>query len=76
MELLIHLNREQNITVITSLHQVQMVKRYFNRAIALQGGEVKFDGRTIDLDDAQLNQVYGSATEELVLSGHGEFSIH
>lgn len=76
MELLIHLNREQNITVITSLHQVQMVKRYFNRAIALQGGEVKFDGRTIDLDDAQLNQVYGSATEELVLSGHGEFLIH
>lgn len=72
MELLVRLNRDHGITVITSLHQVQMVQRYFERAIALQGGEVRFDGKTIDLNDNQLNQIYGAAAEELVLSGHGE----
>ncbi|MBD3884630.1 phosphonate ABC transporter ATP-binding protein [Phormidium tenue FACHB-886] len=72
MELLTHLSREHGITVITSLHQVQVVRRYFDRAIALKDGEVKFDGRTNDLDNSRLDQIYGTAAEELVLSGHAE----
>jgi len=76
MDLLVYLNREYGITVITSLHQVQMVQRYFERAIALRGGEVQFDGRTVDLTDYQLNHIYGAAAEELVLSGHGEVFTH
>lgn len=76
MELLTGLSQERGITVITSLHQVQIVRRYFNRAIALKDGEVKFDGRTIDLDNAKLDQIYGAAAEELVLRGHGEVFVH
>lgn len=76
MELLVYLNREYGITVITSLHQVQMVQRYFERAIALQGGDVRFDGNTADLTDHKLGQIYGSAAEELVRSGHGEVFVH
>jgi phosphonate transport system ATP-binding protein len=76
MELLIYLNREYGITVITSLHQVQMVQRYFERAIALRGGEIQFDGQTADLTESQLSQIYGSAAEELVMSGHGEIFTH
>lgn len=72
MELLVTLNREQGITVITSLHQVQMVRRYCDRAIALRDGVVRFDGKTIELDNACLANIYGSAAEELVLSGHSE----
>lgn len=76
MELLTRLSQEQGITVITSLHQVQVVRRYFERAIALKAGEVRFDGRTADLDDSRLNHIYGTAAEELVLSGHSEVFIH
>ncbi|MGP1384238.1 MAG: phosphonate ABC transporter ATP-binding protein [Thainema sp.] len=72
MELLTHLNQEQGITIITSLHQVQMVRRYFERAIALRDGTVRFDGHIDDLDNQQLNHIYGAAAEELVLSGHAE----
>ncbi|MEM1254751.1 MAG: phosphonate ABC transporter ATP-binding protein [Cyanobacteria bacterium P01_H01_bin.21] len=72
MELLTALNEEQGITVVTSLHQVQVVQRYFKRSIALRQGEVCFDGYTVDLDAARLNSIYGSATEELVMSGHSE----
>lgn len=72
MELLTELNEENGITVVTSLHQVQMVRRYFKRVVALRDGEVKFDGTVVDLNDAALNRIYGAAAEELVLSGHGE----
>jgi phosphonate transport system ATP-binding protein len=72
MELLTHLNKEEGITIITSLHQVQMVRRYFDRAVALRDGIVRFDGPTVQMDDHQLNEIYGAAAEELVLSGHAE----
>ena len=72
MELLTILNKEQGITVVTSLHQVQVVQRYFERSIALRQGQVCFDGYTVDLDADRLNSIYGSAAEELIMSGHSE----
>ncbi len=72
MELLCELNRENGITILTSLHQVQMVRRYFERSVALRNGAVVFDGRTVYLDDENLNELYGAAASELVLKGHGE----
>lgn len=72
MELLTSLNQEQGITVITSLHQVQVVQRYFERSVALRHGEVCFDGYTAELDEARLSSIYGSAAEELVMRGHSE----
>ncbi|MGF1514399.1 MAG: phosphonate ABC transporter ATP-binding protein [Elainellaceae cyanobacterium] len=74
MELLTQLNRE-GITVVTSLHQVQMVRRYFDQAIALRDGTVQFVGHTDELDDRRLNAIYGAAAEELVLKGHADFSM-
>ncbi|MFE4108609.1 phosphonate ABC transporter ATP-binding protein [Almyronema epifaneia] len=72
MELLTRLNQEQGITIITSLHQVQIVRHYFERTIALRDGSVRFDGHISDLNDQRLNEIYGAAAEELVLSGHAE----
>lgn len=72
MDLLTRLNREQGITVICSLHQVQMVRRYFDRAVALRDGAVQFDGKTAELDAERLNRIYGAAADELVVRGHSE----
>ncbi len=72
MELLCQLNQE-GITVVASLHQVQMVRQYFPRAIALRDGRVMFDGAVEQLNDNRLTSIYGSAVEELVLRGHGDF---
>ncbi|MGF1479131.1 MAG: phosphonate ABC transporter ATP-binding protein [Cyanophyceae cyanobacterium] len=74
MELLQELNQD-GLTIVTSLHQVQMVYRYFPRAIALKAGEVKFDGDTDALDEERLNRIYGAAAEELVVRGHGEVPV-
>ena len=72
MQLLTDLNRDQGLTVITSLHQVQMVRFYCERAIALKDGVVEFDGATAALNDDRLSQIYGAAAEELVRRGHAE----
>lgn len=72
MQLLTDLNHHQGITVITSLHQVQVMRRFFPRVVALQQGEVRFDGITPELNDTRLNEIYGAAAAELVLSGHAE----
>ena len=74
MELLTQLNTE-GITVVTSLHQVQMVRQYFPRAIALRKGKVMFNGAVADLDDNRLTTIYGSAVEELLLRGHENFGV-
>ncbi len=76
MELLTVLNQEHGITIITSLHQIQIVRHYFKRTIALKDGAVRFDGDIVALDDQKLNEIYGSATEELVLQGHAEALIN
>ncbi|MEM8638609.1 MAG: phosphonate ABC transporter ATP-binding protein [Cyanobacteria bacterium P01_G01_bin.54] len=74
MELLTRLN-EQGITIVAALHQVQVVRRYFGRAIALRQGEICFDGPTAALDGERLKAIYGAAAAELVLRGHGEAGV-
>jgi len=72
MELLVDLNRTGGLTVITSLHQVQMVRFYCDRAVALRNGTVQYDGPIAELGDERLGNIYGAAAEELVHRGHAE----
>ncbi|AFY56218.1 phosphonate ABC transporter, ATP-binding protein [Rivularia sp. PCC 7116] len=74
MELLVELNQESGITVVTSLHQIQVVRNYFNRVIALRTGKVMFDGEILELDDAKLREIYGAAADELVMKGHAPYA--
>lgn len=74
MELLVELNRQSGITVVTSLHQIQVVRSYCDRAIALKAGTVMFDGATVELNNEKLEAIYGSAADELVMRGHGELA--
>ena len=74
MDLLVELNRQSGITVVTSLHQIQVVRSYCDRAIALKAGNVMFDGATVELNDDKLEAIYGSAADELVKRGHSELA--
>jgi phosphonate transport system ATP-binding protein len=63
MELLRQINREHNVTVVVSLHQIDHALRYCPRTVALRGGEVVFDGRSTDLTPQRLKELYGSEHE-------------
>ena len=56
------LNREDGITVLCSLHFLDLVHRYADRAIALNEGRVVFDGAPALLSPEALQQIYRQST--------------
>ena len=67
METLCEINRADGITVVVSLHQVEYARRYCPRTIALRDGTVAYDGPSTALTPAFLRDLYGEASEELIL---------
>lgn len=59
METLTELNRQDGITVLVSLHQVDVAMRYCGRVVALRAGRVVFDGPAATLTAALLADIYG-----------------
>ncbi len=68
MEILSSIQREDGRTVLVSLHQVDMAIRYCPRIVALNQGQVVFDGPSTALTPALLRDLYGMAAQEF-LSG-------
>ena len=67
MDVLAAINREDGVTCVASLHQVEYARRYCPRTVALRAGRVVYDGPSAALTDAFLTELYGSDSEELVL---------
>ncbi|MEM9765128.1 MAG: phosphonate ABC transporter ATP-binding protein [Pseudomonadota bacterium] len=67
MEILAEINRTDNAAVLVSLHQVEYARRYCARTIAMRDGRIVFDGPSRQLTTAFLREIYGEASEELIL---------
>ncbi len=61
------LNKERGITVLCSLHFLDLVHRYATRAIALKDGELVFQGLPKEIDDAQFKAIYGQEAERVTI---------
>ena len=59
------LNKERGITVLCSLHFLDLVHRYATKAIALKDGQVVFQGLPKEIDDAQFKAIYGQEAERV-----------
>jgi phosphonate transport system ATP-binding protein len=59
------LNKEDGLTVLCSLHFLDLVHRYATRAIALKDGELVFEGLPHQIDDAQFRAIYGQDAERV-----------
>ena len=59
------LNKEREITVLCSLHFLDLVHRYATRAIALKDGQLVFEGLPKEIDDAQFKAIYGQEAERV-----------
>ncbi len=68
MEILARINREDNCTVIVSLHQVEIALKYCPRVVALHQGKVVFDGAASALTPKLLRELYGVQVDELLAS--------
>ncbi len=59
------LNKEDKITVLCSLHFLDLVHRYATRAIALKDGQLVFQGLPKEIDDKQFKAIYGQEAERV-----------
>ncbi len=59
------LNKERKMTVLCSLHFLDLVHRYATRAIALKDGDVVFEGLPDQIDDVQFKYIYGQEAEKI-----------
>ena len=68
MDILAELNREDGITVLVSLHQVEYALRYCPRTIALKDGAIAYDGPSRALTPEFLGEIYGAEGADLFAS--------
>jgi phosphonate transport system ATP-binding protein len=69
MELLCDLNRQDGMSVLVSLHQVDYALRYCRRVVALKDGKVVYDGPQTGLKHAELVDIYGPEIEDVFWEG-------
>lgn len=67
MDNLGRINREEGVSVLVSLHQVDYAIRYCPRTVALHQGKVVYDGPSVNLTPKLLKELYGSESDELLL---------
>jgi phosphonate transport system ATP-binding protein len=66
------LNRQDGITVLCSLHFLDLVHRYANRVVGLKDGELVFDGSPEELTPQKFKEVYGEEAEMVTVAGTGQ----
>jgi phosphonate transport system ATP-binding protein len=68
------LNQEDGLTVICSLHYLDLVQRYASSVIGLREGEIVYQGSREDilaLSDEEFKQIYGAEAERIGASIEG-----
>ena len=66
------LNQEDEITVICSLHFLDLVHRYATTVIGLKDGELVFEGHPKELTRERFKEVYGEEAETVSVGGEFE----
>ena len=65
MQYLDDINKSDGVTVLCSLHFLDLVHRYADRAIALNDGKLMFDGPPEEIDDERFKDIYGKEAERV-----------
>ena len=58
-------NQEDGVTVLCSLHFLDLVHRYADRVVALNEGKLVFDGPPDEIDDKRFKEIYGKDAERV-----------
>ena len=65
MQYLEQINEEEGVMILCSLHFLDLVHRYADRAIALNDGLLMFDGPPGEIDDEKFKEIYGKEAERI-----------
>ena len=59
------INKNDGVTVLCSLHFLDLVHRYADRVIALNQGKLVFEGLPKEIDDQKFRDIYGRDAERV-----------
>ena len=59
------INKEDKVSVICSLHFLDLVHRYAGHVIALNEGRLVFEGSPKEIDDDKFKEIYGKEAERV-----------
>ncbi len=59
------INKEDGVTILCSLHFLDLVHRYADHVIALNQGALVFEGKAKDIDDRRFKEIYGEEAERV-----------
>ncbi|NTW45176.1 MAG: phosphonate ABC transporter ATP-binding protein [Anaerolineaceae bacterium] len=65
MQYLEKINHEDGVTILCSLHFLDLVHRYADRVVALNQGRLVFDGMPQQIDDLKFKEIYGREAERV-----------
>jgi phosphonate transport system ATP-binding protein len=65
MQYLEKINKDEGVMILCSLHFLDLVHRYADRAIALNEGLLMFDGPPGEIDDQKFQEIYGKEAERI-----------
>ena len=65
MQYLEMINKEDGVTVMCSLHFLDLVHRYADRVVALNEGKLVFEGPPEAIDDQKFKDIYGKDAERV-----------
>ena len=66
---------DQGMTLVISLHNVNLARKYCDRIIALREGRLVYDGSPIGLDNQTLRDLYGTHSDELFMDNPTEETL-
>lgn len=59
------INKQDGVTILCSLHFLDLVHRYADRVIALNDGKLVFEGLPGEIDDRRFKDIYGEDAERV-----------
>jgi len=65
MQYLEQINQQDRVTILCSLHFLDLVEKYSQRVIALNEGRLVFEGTAEQLDDERFKDIYGREAERI-----------
>ena len=66
------LNRDEGMTVLCTLHDLDLIRRYATRLIALRDGELVFEGQPEEFDGHTFCDIYGEDAEPAQTNGDSD----
>ena len=62
------INRDDGISVVCTLHFLDLARRYATRIVALKDGQLIFDGLPEEIDRDRFKEIYGEDAQEVSVS--------